>query len=100
MAQRSKRSLEGYLLIDNRLAPSVPGFGDTPGIAAGATFESATITCNHCNRVVILNPNRSRPRTYCAKCDHYICDVCAAVGECRPLVALRDKLQKDAERGR
>jgi hypothetical protein len=71
----SKRSHEGYLLIDNRTA-------------GGVLLESATITCSHCQCVVVLNPDRSRSRGYCPKCDHYVCDGCEAVrgasGECRP----------------
>jgi uncharacterized paraquat-inducible protein A len=57
---------EGYLLIDNRAA------GD-------GMVESATVTCSHCHRVVVLNPQRTRERGYCPKCDSYICDQCEAV---------------------
>ena len=54
---------------------------------SGGLFESATITCSHCQRVVILNPERNRDRAYCPKCDHYLCDQCGAQrsasgGEC------------------
>lgn len=88
----TKRSLEGYLLIDHRNAP---GAGPVP---AGATFESATVTCSHCHRVVVLNPDRSRERHHCRRCDHYICDQCAAAGDCRPMVAELDRLQEQAFR--
>ena len=74
----SKRSLEGELTIDNRLS-------------GGALFESATITCCHCQRIVVLNPNRTRPRNHCRKCDKYECDECAAVGECRPFKRIQDE---------
>lgn len=100
----SKRSQEGYLLIDHRNAPGVtPARGvDAPAVAAGATFESATITCSHCHRIVILNPDRSRERHHCFKCDHYICDTCAAarkgVDECTTLHQVFDVLKTQAER--
>lgn len=100
MAILSKRSLEGYLLIDNRNAPAVPSIGGAPAIAAGATFESATLTCSHCHAVVVLNPGRTRERHWCAKCDKYVCDGCAAVGECRPLNQILDTLQNQAALGR
>ena len=54
---------EGYLSIDHR------------AVSKGH-FESATSTCSHCQRVVILNPDRTRPRHYCPQCDNYLCDEC------------------------
>jgi hypothetical protein len=72
----SKRRHEGYLLIDHRAGA---GLGEGAGLGHGALFESATITCRHCQRVVVLNPDRTRARGYCPKCDHYICDGCEAV---------------------
>jgi hypothetical protein len=98
--RHSKRSLEGYLIIDNRVGPRVPKMGDAMEIPAGATWESATVTCSHCHCVVILNPDRTRERHYCAKCDKYICDGCAVLQECRPLNAIFDALQTQAARGR
>ena len=68
---KSLASHEGYLLIDNR--------------AAGEQkLESATITCCHCQRTLIKNPARTRPRGYCTKCDDYVCDNRACNLECRP----------------
>lgn len=108
MTIRSKRSHEGYLLIDNRNAPPVPSFSGstpemTPAIAAGATFESATVTCSHCHRVVVLNPGRTRERHYCPKCDHYICDWCEAArvasgGDCVPFNKKLEARQEQAAR--
>lgn len=64
---------EGELMIDHRatgLAVNLPGSGN-------ARFaEIATLTCSHCAGVSIKNPNRTRPRNYCRKCDRYICDGC------------------------
>jgi hypothetical protein len=83
MGLLSKRSLEGYLLIDNRGGPGVTP-ADVPDallqkqpelvVGKGATFESATVTCCHCGVIVVLNPLRTRPRNWCAKCDAYVCD--------------------------
>lgn len=89
-----KRSHEGYLMIDHR-ATRVPG--------APVFFESATITCSHCQRVVVLNPDRSRSRGYCPKCDHYICDECEAArvasgGACRPFEQIIEETQEAAVR--
>ena len=58
---RSKTSHEGYLLIDDRAG-------------GGRLFESATVTCAHCQVTFLRNPLRARPRGYCRNCDAYICD--------------------------
>lgn len=85
-----KNRREGYLLIDNRYGPGVSAeFIHASGLPApivgpGVTFESATVTCCHCNAVVVLNPNRTRPRGYCASCDQYVCDSPACGLECHP----------------
>ena len=79
----SKRELEGYVKIDHRESP---GFteeqtkkfyrSDIP-IGSGMMFEGATNSCSHCQRIVVMNPDRTRQRGYCTKCDHYICDQCS-----------------------
>jgi hypothetical protein len=93
---RSKRSLEGYFLLDNSNSPGVPDSVVVPqGLIPGAgrgKFESASFTCSHCEWVVVLNPDRSRERGYCPKCDHYVCDACevlrtASGGACYPYKA-------------
>lgn len=101
----SLRIREGELTIDHRNSPGVD-----PGVLAaarasgkefisvkeGGLFESATVTCVHCNVIVVLNPNRSRPRNYCRRCDQYICDGCAALptdGTCIPF----EKILMDAQ---
>jgi hypothetical protein len=80
MAIRSKRSLEGYLLIDHS---NSPGVSNDAAVAAGmpvgagsGLFESATYTCSHCQFIVIIEPARTRDRTHCFQCDHDICDAC------------------------
>lgn len=83
---RTKRSHEGYLLIDHRATHE-------------GTFESATITCAHCHRIVVLNPQRTRERGYCSRCDHYICDSPECNLECNPLKKVLDTIQEQALRG-
>jgi hypothetical protein len=63
----------GYLLIDNRNAP------DVPFTMANRLMEADTYTCTHCQRVVVMNPERKRERYKCRGCNHHICDPCAAV---------------------
>ena len=77
----SLRRLEGYLLIDHSASPG------TRGVPEGKCFESPTVTCSHCQTIVVLNALRTRSRGYCSKCDAYICDGCTALGECRPFMA-------------
>jgi hypothetical protein len=60
---------EGYLLIDDR-------------VSGGTLTEVATMTCAHCSVVVALNPERRRSRGRCTRCARYVCDGCAALGEC------------------
>lgn len=101
----SKRSHEGYLLIDNRNNEGVPdellrAAGMPIGSGRGL-FETKTITCSHCQVVVVLNPLRNRDRAYCRKCDHYICDKCGAAyglsgGECFPYKKKVDEIQEQA----
>lgn len=99
MAVRSKRSHEGYLLIDSRHAPT-PAAGELPVIRT--THECATLTCSHCHLQMMVNPLRTRERGYCPKCDHYVCDGCEAIraktGECFPLNARLDQMQENAEK--
>lgn len=81
---RSKRSLEGEILIDHRASPGLDAltahaFGIEPErVKGGEVFEAALITCGHCQATVVINPDRQRARAWCSKCDHYICDECAA----------------------
>src|SRR5262249_28115217 len=91
----SKRTLEGCLVVDHRASP---GIGPRPdgrqAVKAGTLFESATVTCNHCKCVVVLNPDRKRPRGYCPGCDGFTCDGCEKVrvetGECRSFQKFED----------
>jgi len=98
----SKRSLEGYVLIDNRDSPGIPfeqslraGLPTMP-VPAGRRFEGKTRTCSHCQQVSILNPLRVRPRGHCPKCDRHLCDRCALIYsltlECVPFDKVIERL--------
>jgi len=102
-----KRSKEGYLLIDNRESPGVPlelalqaekRGKPVPLAQGGKLYECATLTCAHCNRVVILNPDRKRPRGYCSKCDSYVCDNPGCGLECTPFKKFIDDALDQASR--
>ena len=87
---KSKSQREGYLLIDNRLAPPSPG--------VPRFLEAATSTCSHCHNQILRNPARQRERAYCPSCDSYICDGCNAVRQvegCKPLNAVIDSLSRN-----
>jgi hypothetical protein len=102
----SLRRHEGYLLIDLRNSPGVPttmiraaaAAGHAPAGSGQGLFESATVTCAHCHAVVVLNPDRQRPRHYCARCDHYVCDHPQCATQCQPLNAVIDRLRNAAAR--
>jgi len=100
----SKKRTEGYLLIDNRNSPGVSSDlirasgKEVPIVASGQIYESATMTCAHCNTIVVLNPQRTRPRGYCFKCDKYICDNPICGKECHPFDKLLDVAQEQAFR--
>lgn len=82
MTQFSKKSQEGYLMIDHRFSPGITeeearlsGF-DPAQCGEGKLFETSTLTCSHCKIAVVKNPLRVRDRPFCMKCHHYICDIC------------------------
>ena len=78
----SKRSQEGYISVDHRASPGIPGdkaiaMGFKPEqVGEGTLFEAPTLICAHCGSVVIVNPARTRAREHCINCDQYICDGC------------------------
>ena len=96
----SKKRHEGYLLIDHSNSPGIDpsiaraaGF-EVPDVRPGQKFETATITCSHCQAMVIMNPSRVRPRNYCSRCDHYICDHPACNRDCLPIAKVFDDFEK------
>lgn len=99
----SKNSAQGYVRIDNQESPGfteadAPRRSILPFAGAGKLFECATNTCSHCDRVVIRNPNRTRPRGHCRACDYFICDPCDAIyfltSECRCRNKRHDQILK------
>ena len=73
---------DGELMIDHRGTEGIPEeltkAAGLPALPPGRMVEMATIGCCHCGAVVVVNPERIRPREYCQKCDRYICDWCKA----------------------
>lgn len=60
---------------------------DLPGLPAGTITgvqEFDTFNCCHCQRSVLINPKRVRPRNLCHSCDLYTCDAQYCVTECNP----------------
>jgi hypothetical protein len=103
---RSLRDTEGYFMLDHRHADPVPDpdvhrAGLPPGAGRGL-FEAPTFTCSHCQRVVVMNPDRKRERAYCRGCDHLLCDDCGAIraktGVCKTWKQVIDELMAQAER--
>lgn len=93
---RLKSSLEGLLTISHS-GPGVDpdilrkaGVPDYMACGDGQTLELATLRCVHCSLIVVKNPDRTRSRGYCSKCDGYVCDGCVAIGDCRPFQAVAD----------
>jgi hypothetical protein len=80
----------GHLEIDQRAA-------------GGRIFEADTYTCTHCNRVVVMNPERKRERYKCRGCNHHICDDCAAQrasgGPCRTMQQRYDEDMNSLAKG-
>lgn len=96
----SKRSLEGYLMIDHRAGAGIDvGTARAAGrdtIPVRGLFETSILTCSHCQQQVILNPDRSRERGFCPKCDRYVCDGCEAIrvasgGACKTWKQIMDE---------
>ena len=103
---RTKRSLEGELTIDHRNSPGVTPEQAIAGaipVRGGTMFQSPTITCGHCQRIVVLNPDRSRSRGYCRGCDRFICDECELVrvqtGLCNDFERFADNYLNRAAKG-
>lgn len=100
-------SLEGYFIMDHRQGPGVPDEvviqqGLKPGAGHGL-YESATYTCAHSQHVVIMNPDRSRPRYTCKGCGKVLCDSCAAQyatdGVCRNFNDMANQLLEKFDKG-
>lgn len=98
-----QESKEGHLVVDHRASPGLKpsdliGAGFNPlqaealAVPEGKMFEAATLTCGHCNGTVVKNPKRTRERGHCKKCNDFVCDGCAALGDCYPIQAVIDNV--------
>ena len=65
----------GYISIDDR-------------VSGGTLQEFDYFTCPHCNRCVTMNPDRIRPRHFCARCGKNTCDLQICVETCIPYVPI------------
>lgn len=106
---RSKRSLEGYVMIDHRESPGitpedVAHIPNAIAVGKGQLFESPFVNCGHCPCIIVLNPNRSRERGYCRKCDEYLCDLCTAAlwqtGVCKTHIQQIEEVYEAVMKGR
>ena len=50
--------------------------------SGGIIEEMDTFTCCHCRSVVVMHPQRQRPRNRCEKCNATTCDQAPCVMEC------------------
>ena len=62
------------------------GYFEYTDQVSGTIVQLPTLTCAHCNRVVILHPQRQRERHWCFKCDAYVCDLRVCMTECNPFM--------------
>ena len=89
---------------DNSAAKNRVGYAyrrqdEVPGVEASLE-EFNTQQCGHCSTTVILNPDRTRERSWCARCDRYTCDSCAlavVMGVCTPLTMRMELVMKYPE---
>lgn len=104
----SLRTPGGHVMIDHRASPGITedfirSCGKDPAdflvVGEGKMLEADTLTCSHCQRVVVLSPTRKRERARCAKCSRYICDFCEAhrvqTGECLMMRKQMEILQEE-----
>lgn len=106
MAKHSLKDGSGYLIIDHTDSPGlrpedIPARlkTTTPVVGAGQKYEVDIQFCAHCGSQIILNPKRTRPREFCVKCNHYVCDNPICIKECAPLKKLLDKAETSLVRG-
>lgn len=101
----SKRSQEGYLMLDHRNSPgitqadllTIPASHRHLFQATKGLFESPIIRCCHCGTMVMINPDRTRARGFCSPCNHYRCDSPLCI-ECHPFNKKIDTAHEQAAR--
>lgn len=107
MSHLWSRALEGELEVDHRASPGLTedqarrlGYDEAhlALLREGKICRTPTLGCCHCGGVVVINPQRTRGRHFCPKCDQYICDGCHMVSQepdyvHRPFAQVRDMIQ-------
>lgn len=97
----------GGLIIDHTNSPGITpaDVAHVPGaivVGEGQKLEVEIWTCSHCERGVLPNPLRQRPRSVCLYCYHYICGHCEvimrATGQCTPMQRTLDRAQAILEK--
>lgn len=82
---RTRKDGESYLLIDHTESPGLTNeecqrarvpFYAHGDFGKGQKTEWGVKSCSHCQRQIVLRPERVRSRHVCPKCDKYICDNC------------------------
>jgi hypothetical protein len=105
---RSIESTAGEFLMDNRVNSGVPDeIVVAQGLPVGAgrgLFEEKCYTCSHCETVVVMNRSRTRPRGFCKKCNHVLCDACdvkytSSGHQCIPVKAFAEEVVNAAING-
>lgn len=109
--KHSLKDGSGYLIIDHTDSPGIKS-EDIPArlrdsvipVGPNQKFESDIQQCSHCQRAVVFNANRTRPRATCPYCYHYICDSCdkirRATGQCIPFKKVLDEAEKSVISGK
>ena len=82
MIRNRVRGGHGYLMIDDRNS-------------GGELKQYDTLTCAHCNAIVVLNPNRIRLRAWCYSCNAYVCDDKACARDCYSILRCIDLILTD-----
>ena len=103
ISMKHSKLSKGYLVIDHSFSPGLTpeenAAAGRPPEAANGMYEADIIVCNHCPRVLILNPLRQRERGWCSYCDRYLCDNCATTfgidKQCRNYMAQVDAYQEE-----
>ena len=103
--KHSLKDQAGELTIDHKDSPGITlaDVAHIPGAIAvgkGEVYTTGTKGCAHCDRTVVLNPQRTRPRSYCSKCDAYICDDPICNSECNPIRKVFDEIQNAVGKGK
>ena len=115
--QHSKRSLEGYMMVDHRQGPGLsddflhnlrkifPEQSILPYGQGRGLFEAPLLRCSHCQKQIIMNPARNlavHPREICHGCGRYICDRCTVLKkigvQCKPIERVIDEVLAEAAR--